>query len=84
MNIKGICNAIVDTKNRWIISFIVGLGVSLFVMNKCMYGRCVVIQGPPRERIVDRIFQVGDSCVTFHPEPAACEHEDDPIDSIDS
>jgi hypothetical protein len=75
MSLKGMCGAIVDKKNRWITSFIIGFGISLFLMNKCMYGRCIVVQGPPRERIHDRVFKVGDSCVTFHPEPTKCDVE---------
>ena len=75
MDIKEVFRAILDHKNRWFISFIIGMGFSLFFLNKCMYGRCIVVRGPPKESIKDRVFKVGDSCMTFHPVASACDSD---------
>lgn len=75
MDIRGLLRAILDNKNRWVISFIIGLGFSLFFLNKCMYGRCIVVRGPSKEKIKDRIFKVGDSCMTFHPVVSVCDSD---------
>lgn len=55
-----------------IISFIWGMGVAFILLNRCMDGHCVVIQGPPQKEIQNKVFKVDDVCFTFEPKVTDC------------
>lgn len=57
------------------LSFIWGLGLAIMIMNKCMDGHCVVVHGPVKKDVQNKVFQVGDSCFKFRPEVTECKKD---------
>jgi hypothetical protein len=58
--------------NITILSFVWGLGFAIIIMNRCMDGHCVVIEGPAKKDIENKVFQVGEACFKFKPSVAEC------------
>jgi hypothetical protein len=65
--------------NIKILSFVWGLGVAIILMNRCMDGHCVVIEGPAKKDIENKVFQVGEACFKFKPTVAECKKENIPL-----
>lgn len=70
MDIKKILK---DEKSIFIFSFLWGLGLAVIVMRKCMDGYCIVVHGPEKNDIENKIFKVSDKCYTFDTEVSKCK-----------
>ncbi len=72
MDIKTVIN---NAKSVFLFSFLWGMGIAIILMRKCMDGYCVVIQGPNKKDIENKIYKVKDKCYTFETEVSPCKKE---------
>ncbi len=54
------------------VSFMIGFGLAAMFRPMCRGADCVVIQGPPVRDVIDKVYQMGESCVEFTTEVITC------------
>ena len=64
---------LLDTKwGAVIFSFILGLGLAALFRKVCKEGNCVMVQGPPREEVENKIFKKESKCYRYKSEDVDC------------
>ena len=64
---------LLDTKwGAFIFSFILGLGLAALFRKVCKEGNCVIVQGPPREEVENKIFKKESKCYRYKSEDVDC------------
>ena len=57
----------------YIISIVLGIGLSCMFRKICTERNCLLYRAPPLEKILDKIYKYGDKCYTFKPNAQSCE-----------
>ena len=60
------------------VSFLIGFGIAAMFRPLCSGPDCIVLHGPPVKEVLDKVYQMGGSCVEFTTEVVQC-----PVDSKD-
>lgn len=62
-------------ENPWLaafVSFMIGFGLAAMFRPLCQGGDCIVINGPPVQDVVNKVYQMGAKCVEFSTEIVDC------------
>lgn len=62
-------------ENPWLaafVSFMIGFGLAAMFRPLCQGGDCIVINGPPVNDVVNKVYQMGAKCVEFTTEVVDC------------
>jgi len=78
MNFKKILN---NDRAVFVMSFMWGMAISVLLLRKCMDGYCVVVKGPKKNEIEDKVFKVDGKCYNFEPKVSECKKNKLPIKS---
>jgi hypothetical protein len=54
------------------VSFMLGFGIAAMFRPLCNGPECIVVHGPPVKDVVDKVYQMGKSCVEFTTEVVTC------------
>lgn len=66
-------------ENPWLaafVSFMIGFGIAAMFRPLCRGPECIVLHGPPVKDVVDKVYQMGESCVEFTTEVVPCPAAD--------
>lgn len=58
-----------------IISILLGLGLASLFRKTCSENNCIVIKGPPIEKIKNKTFKFDDKCYKYEPEITSCKNK---------
>jgi hypothetical protein len=53
-------------------SFILGLGLAALFRRVCNDGNCVIVQGPPRDEVENKIFKKDSKCYRYISKDTDC------------
>mgnify|MGYP000895670860 FL=1 len=60
---------------RYIISVILGLGISALFRKVCNDRDCLIVKGPPSNEIVGSIYEFDDKCFKYRVKNTSCKHK---------
>jgi len=64
---------LLDTKwGAFIFSFVLGLGLAALFRKVCKDGNCVIVKGPPREEVENKIFKKDSKCYRYKSKDVDC------------
>jgi hypothetical protein len=69
MNIKALLESRVGVI---IISVLLGLGVAALFRSVCKDGKCVIVNGPPKEEINNYYYKINENCYKYTPVASEC------------
>jgi hypothetical protein len=55
-----------------VVSFLIGFGIAAMFRPLCKGPECLVLHGPPVKDVLDKVYQMGKSCVEFSTEVVQC------------
>ena len=58
---------------RYIISIILGLGISALFRKVCNERDCIIVKGPPTNEIVDNIYEFDSKCFKYRVKNTSCK-----------
>ena len=58
---------------RYIISIILGLGISALFRKVCNERDCIIIKGPPTDQIVGNIYEFDSKCFKYRVKNTSCK-----------
>ena len=58
---------------RYIISIILGLGISALFRKVCNERDCIIIKGPPSNQIVGNIYEFDSKCFKYRVKNTSCK-----------
>ena len=62
-----------STPGKYIISILIGLGLSTLFRQMCREGECRVLKAPDINAIENKTFKYGGKCVQYEFHPAPCD-----------
>jgi hypothetical protein len=66
--------SLLDTKYGQIIfSVILGLGLASLFRKVCEDGNCIVIEGPPLDKVENKVFQQEGKCYVYKSQSSSCK-----------
>jgi len=64
---------LLDTKwGAFFFSFILGLGLAALFRKVCKEGNCIIVKGPPREEVENKIFKKTSKCYRYKSKDVDC------------
>ena len=54
------------------ISCVIGFGIAALLRPMCKGPDCVILRGPPVNKLRDAVYQFGEKCHEFKPKPVEC------------
>jgi hypothetical protein len=64
--------AMEDPRVAAFVSFMIGFGIAAMFRPICRGSDCIVLHGPPVREVIDKVYQMGESCVEFTTEVVTC------------
>ena len=61
---------------RYIISIILGLGISALFRKVCKERDCLIIKGPPTNEIVGNIYEFDSKCFKYRVKSTSCKKKE--------
>ena len=58
---------------RYIISIILGLGISALFRKVCNERDCIIVKGPPTDQIVGNIYEFDSKCFKYRVKNTSCK-----------
>jgi hypothetical protein len=55
------------------ISILLGLGVAAMFRSVCKEGKCIIVNGPPKEDVDKYYYKIQDTCYKYTPVAAECD-----------
>tara|TARA_B110000503_G_C7090581_1_gene389218 strand:+ start:151 stop:396 length:246 start_codon:yes stop_codon:yes gene_type:complete len=71
--LKGIQKLLNSDGGRYIISILLGLGLSTLFRNACNDRKCLVFKAVSPEQVKDKIFKVGEDCYKYTNHQVTCD-----------
>ena len=66
--------ALLDTRwGAFIFSFILGLGLASLFRKVCKEGNCIIVRGPPRDEVENKVFKKNSKCYRYISKDVKCE-----------
>lgn len=71
---------LLDTSwGAFIFSFVLGLGLAALFRKVCKEGNCVIVKGPPREEVENKIFKKDSKCYRYKSKDVSCDTTEEDI-----
>lgn len=70
MNVSRLLNA---KYSKFVISFILGLGIATLFRKACNKKNCMVFKAPPMDKLKTKNFKFDGKCYKFEPEAVKCD-----------
>lgn len=65
---------LLDTRlGSFIFSFVLGLGLAALFRKVCKEGNCIIVKGPPREEVENKIFKKDSKCYRYKSKDVDCD-----------
>ena len=69
---KGLQKILNSDAGKYIISILLGIGLSTLFRNACNDRKCLVFKAVAPEKVKDKIFKIGDDCYKYTSEQVEC------------
>ena len=73
--LKGIQKLINSNAGKYIISILLGIGLSTLFRNACNDRKCIIFKAISPENVKDKIFKVDDNCYKYTHEQVKCSDD---------
>lgn len=73
--LKGLQKLLNSDGGRYIISILLGLGLSTLFRNACNDRKCLVFKAVTPDQVKDKIFKVGDDCYKYTSHQVKCSDD---------
>ena len=77
--IKGVQKILNSNAGKYIISILLGIGLSTIFRNVCNDRKCIVFKAVSPENVKDKIFKLGDKCYSYVHEQVQCSNDNKEI-----
>lgn len=65
-----------------LVSLLLGFGLAALFRPLCKGPECVVLRGPPVNKIRGSVYQFGSKCVEFNTKPVECPKQGEIVDTV--
>jgi hypothetical protein len=65
-----------------LVSLVLGFGLAAVFRPLCKGPDCVVLRGPPVNKIRGAVYQYGSKCVEFNAKPVECPKQGEVVDTV--
>ena len=72
MYLNNILNSMKCGNGKYIVSIIIALGIASLFRKVCTGRDCIVLHGPPLDKIKDKIYGYNNKCYNFKEKAIAC------------
>ena len=69
---KGLQKILNSNAGKYIISILLGIGLSTLFRNACNDRKCIVFKAVSPEKVKDKVFKMGDDCYTYNSKQVQC------------
>lgn len=69
---KGLQKILNSNAGKYIISILLGIGLSTLFRNACNDRKCIVFKAVSPEKVKDKVFKIGDDCYTYNSKQVQC------------
>lgn len=76
---KGIQKILNSNAGKYIISILLGIGLSTLFRNACKERDCIVFKAVDPETVKNGIFKIDNKCYTYTPEQTKCNNDNNEI-----
>lgn len=76
---KGIQKILNSDAGKYIISILLGIGLSTLFRNACNDRKCLIFKAVSPEKVKDKIFKLDNQCYTYSHEQVKCSDDDNEL-----
>ena len=69
---KGVQKLLNSNAGKYIISILLGIGLSTLFRNACNDRKCIIFKAVSPEKVKDKVFKIEDDCYTYNSKQVQC------------